>query len=161
MSNYSAPLLYNAVTTSFKTAGALFCGSTARRFMAYEYEFGQAGAYASTDISCLWDVSRMSTGALAGSTVVVNAYDPADTQTALTLFLNAATAEPTYTTAGNGLSIKAWGINQRGSYRWRALDDGDNIIIPATAAVGLGIRTLSPSSGFANSAVGSVSFVER
>jgi hypothetical protein len=130
--------------------------------MVYEAEIGQttaAAGYASTDIACQWDLSRFSTGALAGATVVVNSYDIADLQTAITLFMNAVTTEPTYTTAGNGLTLKSWGINQRGSYRWRALDDGDNIICPATVAVGVGIRTLS--AGFAGSAVGNVSFVER
>jgi hypothetical protein len=165
MANYSAPLLYAPVTTTFKTTGALWAGAVAgtpRRFMVYEAEIGQATAaagYASTDIACQWDLSRFSTGALVGATVVVNSYDIADLQTAITLFVNAVTTEPTYTTAGSGLTLKSWGINQRGSYRWRALDDGDNIICPATVAVGVGIRTLS--AGFAGSAVGNVSFVER
>ena len=96
----------------------------------------------------------------AGAAVLASALDVADPASA-TLHINAATAEPTYTTAGNGLSLKSWGINQRGSYRWRALDDGDNIIVPNTAGVGIGLRTASIASGFANSAVGSIGFVER
>ena len=71
------------------------------------------------------------------------------------------TTEPTYTTAGNGLSLKSWGINQRGSYRWRALDDGDNIIVPNTGGNGVGLRCASITSGFAGSAIGNISFIER
>jgi hypothetical protein len=65
----------------------------------------------------------------------------------------------TYTGANFGAGLKNWGINQRGSYRWRALDDGDNIIVAATAGNGIGVRVLSTS--FASSAVGNISFVER
>ena len=159
MGNYEAPVLYNAVTTSYKTAGFLW--AVTRRAMVYEIEMGQFGLYATTDAPSIWDLSRAATPSLAGSTVAANLLDIADTAVAATLFINAATAEPTYTTAGNGLSLKVWGINQRGSYRWRALDDGDNIIIPATAGVGVGLRTASTSGGFVQSAVGNISFVER
>ena len=158
MANYEAPVLYNAVTTTFKTAGFLY--AVTRRSMVYEVEMGQFGAYASTDAPMIWDLSRAATPTLAGSTVAANLLDIGDT-VAASLFVNAATAEPTYTTAGNGLSLKQWGINQRGSYRWRALDDGDNIIVPATAGVGVGLRTASITSGYASSAVGNISFVER
>jgi hypothetical protein len=162
MANYSAPLLYAPVTTSLKTAGALYCPTSgARRFMVYEIEMGQTAAYATTDAPCQWDLSRFSvTNAMSGTAVVCDLYDPADTASA-TLFANNFSAEPTYTTAGNGLTLKSWGINQRGSYRWRALDDGDNILVTATTAFGVGVRTGSITSGFAGSAVGSISFIER
>ena len=159
MANFEAPVLYSAVTTTFKTTGFLWSAGT-HRAMVYELEFGQSGGgYASTDIACQWDLSRAATPTLNGALIAANTLDLADTAVATTLFINAATAEPTYTTAGNGLSLKSWGINQRGSYRWRALDDGDNIIIPATAGVGAGLRTTSVS--YTNSAVGNISFVER
>jgi hypothetical protein len=161
MANYAAPLLQAPVSTAFKTAGAVWAGATARRIQLYEAEFGQAGAYSSTDSSCQWDLSRFgATAAMAGSTVATNLLDPADIAS-LALFMNNQTAEATYTTAGNGLSLKSWAINQRGSYRFRCLDDGDNILVPATTGFGLGIRTLSIASGFAASAVGSISFIER
>lgn len=157
MANYEAPLNVNGVTTTYKTAGAAW--SQGRRWMLYEAEFGQTGGLASTDCQCQWDLSRFGqTGALAGSTVATNLLDLADVASS-TLFMNTVTAEPTYTTAGNGLNLKGWAINQRGSYRWRALDDGDQLIVPSTNGFGLGIRTLS--SGFTASAVGSLSFVER
>jgi hypothetical protein len=161
MGGYTAPLLQAPVSTAFKSAGALWCGATARRIQFYEAEFGQTGAYATTDAPCQWDISRFSvTGAMVGSTVVTNLLDPADIAS-LALFMNNVTTEPTVTTAGNGLTLKSWAINQRGSYRFRCLDDGDNILVPATTAFGLAIRTLSITSGFANSAVGNISFIER
>src|SRR5271168_2728537 len=158
MANYSAPVLYNAVTTTFKTAGFLW--AVTRRAMIYEIEMGQFGSYASTDAPMIWDLSRGATPTLAGSTVAANLLDIGDS-VAASLFVNAATAEFTPTTAGNGLSLKQWGINQRGFNRWRALDDGDNFIIPLTAGVGIGLRAASITSGYAASAVGNVSFVER
>jgi hypothetical protein len=158
MANFEGPILQGTVATTYKTAAALWSVGS-RRVMVYEMEFGQSGALASTDCQCQWDVSLFSsTNILTASTVVLNKLDQAD-GTAVTIFANNATTELTYTTAGNGLSLKNWGINQRGSYRWRALDDGDNIVIPATNLTGIGLRVLS--SNFTSSAVGNLSLVER
>jgi hypothetical protein len=162
MANYEAPLLQGTVSTTYKTAGVLYVntvGGTNRRIQLYEIEMGQTGTLAPTDCQCQWDVSRFSaTNSLAGTAVVPNLLDPADVSP-LSLFFNAITTELTYTGANFGLSIKNWGINQRGSYRWRALDDGDNIVVAATAVTGLGVRVLS--SNFSASAVGNISFIER
>lgn len=159
MANYEAPVLYNAVTTALKTAGFMISNAS-RRVQVYEIEMGQFGAYASTDAPMLWDLSRGVTATLAGTSIAANALDTADSA-AVTAFINAATAEFTPTTAGNGLSLKQWGINQRGFNRWRALDDGDNLIIPAAAGVGMGLRAASISAGYASSAVGNISWIER
>lgn len=156
--NFGGPILQGTVATTYKTAAALWSVGS-RRVQLYEAEFGQSGALASTDCQCQWDLSVFSsTNILTATTVVLNKLDPAD-GTAVTIFANNATTELTYTTAGNGLSLKNWGINQRGSYRWRALDDGDNIMIPATNLVGVGLRVLS--SNFTSSGVGNLSMVER
>jgi hypothetical protein len=156
--NFEGPVLQATVSTSYKTAAALWSVGS-RRAMVYEIEFGQTGSLASTDCQCQWDLSVFSsTNILTASTVVLNKLDPAD-GTAVTLFANNATTELTYTTAGSGLALKNWAINQRGSYRWRALDDGDNLMIPATNLTGVGLRTLS--SNFTGSAVGNISIVER
>src|SRR6266568_2844578 len=159
MANYEAPLLQGSCATTYKTAGALWVGATARRIMVYELEMGQTGGLSSTDCQVQWDVSRFSATAILTATAVVpNLLDPGDVACAA-VFANNATTELTYATAGNGLSLKNWGINQRGSYRWRALDDGDQIMIGATAQLGIGVRALS--SNFTGSCVGSISFVER
>ena len=156
--NYGGPILQGTVASTYKTAAALWSVGS-RRVMLYEMEFGQTGSLASTDCQCQWDLSVFSsTNILTASTVVLNKLDPAD-GTAVTIFANNATTELTYTTAGAGLSLKNWSVNQRGSYRWRALDDGDNLIIPATNLTGFGLRTLS--SNFTGSAVGNLSIVER
>jgi hypothetical protein len=159
MANYEAPLLQGACGTAYKTAGALWVGATARRIMLYEVELGQTGALSSTDCQLQWDLSRFSATAILTATAVTpNSNDEADVAAA-SQFANNATTELTYTTAGAGLSLKQWAINQRGSYRWRALDDGDQIVVAATAQKGLGIRALS--SNFTASLVGNISLVER
>jgi hypothetical protein len=158
MANFEAPILQGTVATTYKTAAALWSVGS-HRVQLYEIEMGQTGALSSTDCQCQWDLSVFSsTNILTATTVVLNKNDPAD-GTAVTIFANNATTELTYTTAGNGLNLKNWAINQRGSYRWRALDDGDNIMIPATNLVGVGLRVLS--SNFTASAVGNLSIMER
>lgn len=158
MANYEAPLLQGTLSGTFKTTGALWSTGT-RRIMLYEVEFGQTGSLASTDCQVQWDLSRFgATAILTATAVIPNLLDIADSSP-LAQFANNATGELTYTTAGNGLSLKSWAINQRGSYRWRALDDGDNIIVPATAVTGIGIRALS--SNFASTGIGNISFIER
>ena len=158
MANYEAPILQGTVSTAYKTAAALWSAGTGR-IMLYEVEFGQTGALSSTDCQCQWDLSVFSsTNILTSTSVTPNKLDPAD-GAATSVFANNATTELTYTTAGNGLALKNWGINQRGSYRWRALDDGDNLIVANTSLTGVGLRTLS--SNFVGSAVGNLSFVER
>ncbi len=164
MANYEAPLLQNTVFATFRTAGSIFPTATAglaRRIQIYEIEFGQAGQLASTDAQNFWDVSRCATAGTQGSAVVPNPLDGSDSSP-LTQFLNNVTAEPSaQTSAGLGLSIKSWGINQRGSYRWRALDDGDNIVIPATIANSVIVRQLANVANQNQTAVGNISFVER
>jgi hypothetical protein len=157
--NYELPVLQGTVATTYKTAALLLAAAaTPRRAKIYEIEFGQTGSLNSTDVQCQWDLSRFSaTAVLTATAVVPNLLDLADAA-CNTLGFNNNTAELTYTTAGAGLALKNWAINQRGSYRWRALDNGDNIIMPATSNSGVGLRVLS--SGFTSSAVGNVSFVE-
>lgn len=156
--NYEAPLLQATVATTAKTTGALWVGASARRMRVYEIEMGQTGTLNSTDVQCEWLLSRFSaTAILTITSVTPNLLDPADVACSAS-FGNNATAEPTFTTAGAGLKLKEWAINQRGSYRWRALDDGDQIVIPGTSQAGVGLQTLS--SGFTASAVGNISFVE-
>ena len=158
MANYEAPLFQAAVSTAYKSAGVLYSNGT-RRIMLYEVELGASGAPASTDAQILWDLSRFTaTTTLAGTSVIPNLLDTADSSP-LALFFNAISAELTYSAAGAGLSLKSWGINQRGSYRWRALDDNDNIIIPAAVGTGIGLR--AQSSAFTSTAIGNISFVER
>jgi hypothetical protein len=158
MANYGSNLLQATVSTTYKSAGVL--AAAGRRFELYEVNAGQTGTLAPTDCQCEWDISRIaSTNTLAGTTVALNLNDQADV-TASTLFYNNLTTEPpNITTAGLGLNLLHFAINQRGSMRWRALDDGDRLIIASTASQGLAFRL--QSSNFSASAVGSVAVVER
>lgn len=158
MANYSGMIIQAAAAATYKSAGVL--AAAGRRAMVYEIEIGQSGVPATNDVQCEWDVSRIAnTNTLAAAAVAANLLDTADVA-ATTLFYNLVTTEPpNITSAGNGLNLKHWAINQRGSYRWRALDDGDNIILASGASQGLAIRLLSQS--FSSTAVGGISFIER
>jgi len=158
MANYESPIVLSVVSTTFKTAATL--QANARRFMVYEVEFGQSSTPVSTDTQCLWDLSRFpATAGVAGTAQTLQLLDPADVAASTIALVNISTEPTNYTSAGNGLNLKSWAINQRGSYRWRALDDGDNIIVASTASQGVGVRVLSP--GYNASAAGNWSIIER
>jgi hypothetical protein len=163
MANITAPLLLTSGTAAFRTTGAIWVGALLRRISAYEINVGQgASAYNSVDSSAVWDVSRFgATNGIAGTAVIPNLLDPADGSPA-SQFMNTTTADPTYTTAGNGLNLYTWPVNQRGFNRWRALDDGDNIIVPATAGFGIGVRALMSGGALTTlSCQGTLAAVER
>lgn len=165
MANFGVQLL-NSVGAAFRSAGVVYINSSTglnRRLQIYEINVGQAAvAYASTDTSMLWDVSRL--GASAGLTATPTAPNPldgGDTLAMLANYFTAASAEPTYTTQGNGLSLYSWPINQRGFNRWRALDDGDQIVVPAVAFNGIGVRELCSGGAQAFSGIGTMALIER
>ncbi len=164
MAGYNAPLLQGTTSTGYKTAGQVWISVILRRIALYEIEIGAIGALNSQDCQIQWDVSRFSaTAIMTASPVTPNVNDNSSGGSAVASasFSNNNTGELTYTTAGAGLSLKNWGINQRGSYRWRALDNGsmtDSLVIAATAQMGNGFRLLS--SGYTGTAVGTISFME-
>lgn len=163
MANYGVPLLNVTVgTTTFFSAGCVYCNvaaGLARRIELYEIEVGHSGPLASSDGQVIWDVSRFgATATLAGSNVVPNLLDGADTSPCAT-FYNGVTAELTYTAAAFGLGLKRWALNQRGFNRWRTLDDGDRLVVPAVAMNGMGIRAYS--AVYTGTLQGSLSFTER
>ncbi len=159
--NYGDVILQGLVSTAYKSAAYLWTiTGSLRRIQVYEIEFGQSSLPSSTDCQVQWDVSRFTlTAIMTAVTVAANLLDLADITVASGVFANAAGGELTYAAAGAGLNLKNWGINQRGSYRWRALDDGDNLYIPAVTQSGIGVRVLS--SNYTGSAVGTVSWIER
>lgn len=163
MPRYQAVLLQNAVSTAFKSAGVLFASSAtkARRMAIYEYNFGQYGSLSSTDSQMYYDVSRfITTSVVAGSAVAPNLNDLAD-DSALGVYLNNITTELTaLSAASSGLNLVQEAQNQRGTYRWRALETYDLLMIPATSLSGLDFRVQSIASGYAASMVGQVLYVE-
>src|SRR5258705_11154983 len=164
MANFGVQLL-GSVGSAFRSAGVIYVSTAAastRRINLYEANVGQvASAYANTDTSMLWDVSRIGASATLAATVVTpNLLDGTGSGTALSNYFNLATAEAVVTTQGNGLSIYSWPINQRGFNRWRALDDGDNIIVPSVSQNGLAIRMLCPGGIQSFSGIGTIAFGE-
>ena len=73
----------------------------------------------------------------AGTTTAVTptSTDPSDPAASLFTAGSNATVEPTYTA---GAVIDDVGINPRGWFRWTAYDRASEIILPATAANGVG-----------------------
>lgn len=165
MPRYQVVLLQNAVSTAFKSAGVLFASSAtkARRMAMYEYNFGQYGSLSSTDSQMYYDISRfLTTSVVAGTSVTPNLNDSAD-DSALGVFLNNITTEITsaaFATAGSGLNLVQEAQNQRGTYRWRALETYDLLMIPATSPQGLAFRVQSIASGYTASMVGQALYLE-
>lgn len=163
MPRYQAILLQNAVSTAFKSAGVLFATSAtkARRMNIYEYNFGQYGSLSSTDSQVYYDVSRfITTSLVAGSAVAPNLNDLAD-DSSLAVYLNNITTELAALSApSSGLNLVQEAQNQRGTYRWRALETYDLLTIPATTLNGLDFRVQSIASGYAASMVGQVLYLE-
>jgi hypothetical protein len=163
MPRYQAIQLQSTVSTAFKSTGVLFASSAvrARRVNIYEYNFGQYGSLSSTDSQVYYDVSRfITTSLLAGTAVAPNLNDLAD-DAALCIYLNNITTElAALSAAGAGLSLVQEAQNQRGTYRWRALETYDLLTMPATSLSGLDFRVQSIASGYAASMVGQVLFLE-
>ncbi len=158
MSNFSSPLAQATCSTTYKSAGILI-GAAAHRVQLYEVEMGQTGGLSSSDCQVQWDISRFAnTNLLTATSTTPMTNDEADSAASCTFF-NLVLSELTVTTIGAGLNLKNWGLNQRGSYRWRALDNGDQLMIAATASKGFAFRALSVS--FTGSLVGNISYLER
>lgn len=126
----------NAVTSSLTTALDLV-GSATVRPRIYEFSIGCGGTPADNAIT--WKLMRHTT-ANTMTAVTPTALDSADPSAVSTAGENAS-AEGTYT-AGSELFDHI--INQRATYRWVASPCGE-LIIPATANNGIGIRVLHAS----------------
>lgn len=165
MAKYNGQLLQATIQPTFKSAGALYTivGSVVRRLSIYELDCGQSTINTGTDCQVLWDITRMTTTSLlTGTAFLPNNLDGSDITVAQATFIQNLQSESTpVPAAGSGLSLLSPPINQRGTFRWRALDDGDNFIIPATTQAGVVVRVLSPNlTGTGNTALGSVFWTE-
>lgn len=82
-----------------------------------------------------WEVTgRRFTAAGTTTAITPASTDSADPAATFTAGSN-ATVEPTYTANS---TFTDFGINPRSTYRWVAYDPRDEIILPATAANGIG-----------------------
>jgi hypothetical protein len=131
---YAVVATIAAVSSAFKTPAVLTSAATVRPKL-YHFILSTLGVAADGVLE--WKVQRFTA---AGTTTAVTpvALDPAD-PAALAAGGSNASVEPTYT-AGALLFDK--GLNQRVTYTWYAPQDGE-IVLPATAANGVGIATLS------------------
>lgn len=89
-------------------------------------------------------VIQRTTGAGTSTSVTPTALDPGD-PAATAAAGEAHSSEPTYT--ANAILLQ-WAQNQRATFRWVAAPGGE-IVLPATAANGIGLRVI----GIAGSAV--------
>lgn len=90
-------------------------------------------------------LQRFTTAGTAGTAVTPQALDPAD-PTSLAASGEAHSAEPGYT--ANAIMLQ-WAQNQRATFRWVASPGGE-IICPATAANGVGIKAISVAGSAVN-----------
>lgn len=148
----------NAAVTMQRTASASASvgavsapGSSMRRYKLYEFVFGSEGAPA--DVANLWQIQR-TTAAGTSTAVTPQLLDTADAAVVTVAGQN-HTIEPTYTA---GAVVADAPLNQKATYRWIAAP-GKEIVVPATASNGLGIKT--PTAGSAVAITAMVYFEEQ
>lgn len=165
MPDYGIAYNQAANTTSYKTALAVAAAAAAasgiqiRRGRLFDLTIGQSGPPNSTDTSIQWDVSRfLSYAGFTLSTAAPNPDDSADPAFMGQCGIN-ATVEGTYQSQGSGLGLLNFVINQRAAQRWLS-KDGKELVFPATANLGIGVRTLVVTSGYTGPTAGTLQFTE-
>lgn len=161
MPRYNAKLLQGTVSTSFKSVGALWAstGTQARRMAMYDCVLSQSSALSSTDCQVEYSFDRfITTSLIAGTSFTPSPVDGAD-PASLGVYLNNITTEvASLAVGGSGLALYTMAENQRATFRWRALETYDMMIIPAVNLSGITFRTLS--SNFGSSQVGMLAYLE-
>ncbi len=137
MAGYSVTLQRTGSTSA--SLGSLSApGSSMRRVKIYDAIFGSEATPA--DNAFLWQYQR-TTAAGTSTAVTPQPLDPADAACAAVAGQN-HTVEPTYTANAILLTVP---LNQRPTFRWVA-KDGKELVIPATANAGIGIKTPTASA---------------
>ena len=147
-----------AVSSTYKTLMNTYSSSATatKRGKVYDLLVGTNGTPADNYME--WDISRFSATAILTATAVTpNPLDVADSA-ALCVATANATTENTYVNNGTGASVFYVGVNQRASYRWVAAPGGE-LVFPATALAGLGLRTRS--GGYTGTATGQWHYQEQ
>lgn len=154
MPYYAAPGSQAGLTTTYKTALAVYATSGAlRRGKIMELILGAVGNPSSTDTPIQWDLSRQTAPGTA-TAFTPQPVDSADAAAAATAAAN-ATAEGTITA---GSSVFNQGANQRQAIRWYAVDESKALIWPASANNGFALRALSPA--YTGGVSGQANFIE-
>lgn len=117
--------------------------SSMRRLRVFFINVGSEATPA--DVANLWQFQR-TTAAGTATAVTPQALDPADAA-AVAVAAENHTVEPTYTANAIMLNMP---VNQKATLQWQPSPGGE-LVIPATASNGIGIRT--PTAGSAGSAV--------
>jgi hypothetical protein len=137
MARYAVELRRTASTTA--SLGSVTADATRpRRIKLYYVSFGSEATPA--DNAFLYRVRRC-TAAGTSTAVTPTALDPADAATEQDAGEN-HTVEPTYTSGSEQLVVP---LHQRATFQWTA-GQGREIVIPATAANGLGVETPTSSA---------------
>lgn len=129
-----------ATTVSPGTTSLGLTGTAVSRGRIYDLNFGCDSTPA--DLAFRWQAMRF-TAAGTSTAVTAAALDQlAGTQvTAIMIAGENHSAEPTYTAATELIDLP---LNQRATYRWVASPGGE-LVIPAVAANGIGIREFGAS----------------
>jgi hypothetical protein len=132
-----------AQRTSSSTASvASVVGTTAtlRRARIYSATFSSEATPA--EVAILWQIQRV-TAAGTSTAVTPKPKDLADAASGETCG-QVHTIEPTYT---SGEIMYSNAVHQRATVRWIARDDADMIVLPATNAAGIGVKTPTLNGG--------------
>lgn len=137
MAGYAVELNRTASTTA--SLGSIVADATRpRRSKVYDLIFGSEGTPADNAFQY---VLQRCTAAGTSTGVTPSPLDPADAATETDAGEN-HTIEPTYTAGAVLLSIS---VNQRATFRWVASPGGE-LVYPATASNGIGIKTPTSSA---------------
>ena len=130
---------FNRTAGAGQTLGSIVSDSTTpRRGKIYDLVLGSEATPADNAFNYI--VGRV-TAAGTSTAVTAQPLDPADSAALADCGEN-HTVEPTYTAGAVHLSIS---LNQRATFRWVAYPGGE-LVYPATAANGFGIKTPTASA---------------
>jgi hypothetical protein len=150
MAKYSAQ--FNRAASAAAAVGTITADATTpRRQKIYDLLVGSEAVPA--DFAFLWTLDRCTTAGTS-TAVTPTKLDPGDA-VALADAGENHTAEPTFTAGEVLLSIP---LNQRATIRWVAPPGGE-LVIPAVASNGIGIRT--PVAGAAAAITATAHFEEQ
>lgn len=135
-----------AATGTDKTILGLTSTAAIRPEVDY-ISIGFSGAPA--DAAAIMHVKRFTAAGTAGSAVTPPAIDSASPAAVAVVGKGVYSVEPTYATE----PLFDWALNQRHTLQWWAMP-GKEVILPATAANGIGVKSSSVSTGTPTAEVG-------
>lgn len=130
------------LSTAFKTQCAAFVTTSAlKRFSVTEYALGAADVPNATDCAIEWDLARMTAdGTGTAYSGFIEALETGTQLAPAATIKQGYSAEPTITAS---VMVDSGSMNQRGFYRWVAVDKDSEPRAPAVANSGFALRALS------------------